>query len=131
MNESVFPPASSETVVTTSSSVDRGSSVGAWLAALQPAPPLALAQRLALALAPFADEPAERAPEACLDAGERLLDELLASGSTNRGSALDLLAVDALVTYAFHAAADSPQRLELRAARAMARLAALPGERLD
>jgi len=70
-------------------------------------------------------------PEACLEAGERLLDELLVSGSTSRGTALDLLAVDALVTYAFQAAADSPDRLEARAARAMARIASLPGERPD
>jgi len=105
--------------------------VGEWLAALQPAPPSALADRLRLALTPFAAEPLDRVPEACLDAGEQLLDELLATGSTTRGSALDLLAVDALVTYAFQAAADAPERLEARAARAMARIAALPGERPD
>lgn len=107
------------------------STVGEWLAALEPPPPAALAERLKLALAPFAPQPRDRVPEACLDAGERLLDELLATGSTTRGSALDLLAVDALVTYAFQAAADAPERLEARAARAMARIAALPGERPD
>ena len=105
--------------------------VGEWLAALQPPPPPVLAARLQLALAHFAAQAVDRVPEACLDAGEHLLDELLATGSTNRGSALDLLAVDALVTYAFQAAADSPERLEARAARAMARIAALPGERPD
>ena len=105
--------------------------VGQWLTALQPPAPPALAARLKLALAPFATQPVDRAPEACLDAGEQLLDDLLASGSTTRGSALDLLAVDALVTYAFQAAADAPERLEARAARAMARIAALPGERPD
>ncbi len=105
--------------------------VGDWLAALQPAPPPALAERLKLALAHVAAQAVDRVPEACLDAGEHLMDELLATGSTTRGSALDLLAVDALVTYAFQAAADSPERLEARAARAMARIAALPGERPD
>ncbi len=105
--------------------------IGDWLLAVDPTPPPALAARLASALQPYAGERADRAPEACLDAGERLLDELLASGSTSRGSALDLLTVDALVTYAFQAAADAPERLEARAARAMARLAALPGERPD
>lgn len=122
---------SAEPAVQTATATGTPRSVGQWLSELHPAPPPALAQRLAIALAPFAAEPADRAPEACLEAGERLLDELLASGSTNRGSALDLLAVDALVTYAFHAAADAPERLEARAARAMARLAALPGERPD
>ena len=105
--------------------------VGEWLAALQPPPPPALADRLKLALAHFAAQDVDRVPEACLDAGEHLLDELLATGSTSRGSALDLLAVDALVTYAFQAAADSPERLEARAARAMARIGALPGDRPD
>jgi hypothetical protein len=105
--------------------------VGGWLAMLSPPPPPALAARLRRALASFVDEPVERVPEACLDAGEQMLDDLLGSGSTNRGSALDLLAVDALVTYAFQAAGDAPDRLEARAARAMARLAALPGERPD
>ena len=65
-------------------------------------------------------------PEACLEAGESLLDSLIASGSTSRATALDLLAVDALVTYAFQAGADDPARLEERAARAMARIALLP-----
>jgi hypothetical protein len=62
----------------------------------------------------------------CLDAGERLLDALLNAGTTSRATALDLLAVDALITYAFQAAADDPARLEQRAAMAMARIAALP-----
>ena len=105
--------------------------VGQWLAALDPPAPPALAARLKLALAPYAQQQVDRVPEACLDAGEQLLDDLLAKGSTTRGSALDLLAVDALVTYAFQAAADAPERLEARAARAMARIAALPGERPD
>ena len=101
--------------------------VGEWLLALQPSPPRALALRLSELLAPYLQLPGDEAPEACLEAGERLLDTLLTSGSTSRGSALDLLAVDALVTYAFQATADDPRRLESRAARAMARIAALPG----
>jgi len=102
--------------------------VGGWLQALQPSPPRALASRLSELLAPYLTRPCEQAAESCLEAGERLLDTLLASGSTSRGSALDLLAVDALVTYAFQATADDPRQLEARAARAMARIAALPRE---
>jgi hypothetical protein len=105
--------------------------VGEWIATVEPRPPAALATRLESLLAPFASQPAERAPDACLEAGERLLDELLGSGSTSRGTALDLLAVDALVTYAFQAASDRPSDLDARAARAMARIAALPGQRPD
>ena len=100
--------------------------VGEWFDALSPAPPDGLRVRLSVLLQPFAQLPVEQVPEACLDAGERLLDALLASGSTSRATALDLLAVDALVTYAFQAGADDPARLEERAARAMARIALLP-----
>ncbi len=102
------------------------STVGAWLAALQPTPPPALVTRLAELLAPYQEQPVARVPDVCLEAGEQLLDALLSSGSTSRGTALDLLAVDALVTYAFQAGADEPQQLEVRAARAMQRIAALP-----
>lgn len=100
--------------------------VGDWMARIAPAPPTALHQRLRELVAPSAHRPVTDVPEACLEAGERLLDALLASGSTSRATALDLLAVDALVTYAFQAAADDPTRLEERAARAMQRIASLP-----
>lgn len=101
--------------------------VGEWMARIEPAPPAALHSRLCTLVEPWADLSVEQVPDACLEAGERLLDALLASGSTSRDTALDLLAVDSLVTYAFQAAADDPQRLEERTARAMACIAALPG----
>lgn len=100
--------------------------VGDWIARLEPAPPVALHHRLRDLVAPSAHRPVAEVPEACLEAGEMLLDALLTSGSTSRATALDLLAVDALVTYAFQAAADDPNRLEERAARAMSRIASLP-----
>lgn len=100
--------------------------VGEWIARMDPAPPPALHRRLSTLVSASAARPVAEVPEACLEAGEQLLDELLASGSTSRATALDLLAVDALITYAFQAAADDPARLEERAARAMARIAALP-----
>lgn len=101
--------------------------VGEWFDRLDPAPPPALHQRLRELVAASATRSVRDVPEACLDAGERLLDALLTSGSTSRATALDLLAVDALITYAFQAAADDPSRLEERTARAMTRIAALPG----
>jgi hypothetical protein len=101
--------------------------VGAWIEHLDPAPPTALHARLRDLLASAAARPVAEVPEACLEAGEQLLDALLASGSTSRDTALDLLAVDALITYAFQAAADDPSQMETRAARAMARIAAIPG----
>jgi len=104
-----------------------GTTVGGWFEALTPAPPEGLRERLFTLLQPYAHLPAQQVPEACLEAGERLLDALLASGTTSRATALDLLAVDSLVTYAFQSAADDPALLDARAARALARIAALPG----
>ena len=100
--------------------------VGSWLATLTPTPPAALRARLHELLVPYLDQPASHVPDACLEAGEHLLRKLLASGSTSRGTALELLAVDSLVTYAFQATASVPEQLESRAARAMERIAALP-----
>lgn len=75
-----------------------------------------------------ATRPVADVPDVCLEAGERLLASLLHSGSTSRATALDLLAVDSLVTFAFQAAADDPSRIEPRAAAAMRRIAALPAQ---
>ena len=100
--------------------------VGSWLATLTPTPPAALRARLSELLSPYLAQPISQVPDACLEAGEHLLRELLVSGSTSRGSALDLLAVDSLVTYAFQATAAVPEQLEWRAAQAMERIAALP-----
>jgi hypothetical protein len=102
--------------------------VGEWLSAIEPPPPAALASRLKEALGAHSNRPASEVPEACLEAGEELLDALLASGSTSRATAIDLLAVDSLVTYAFEVAADQPDRLESRSAQAMSRIACIPGE---
>jgi hypothetical protein len=68
--------------------------------------------------------PAET-PESYLAAGERLLTQLLSGDCSSRDCALDLLAADALVTYAFELAADDPSRIGERAQQATARLAAL------
>lgn len=104
--------------------------VGGWIATVDPRPPAALARRLEALLAPHAARPAAEVSDACLEAGETILDALLTSGSTSRETALDLLAVDALVTYAFQAAADDPRRIEERAAHAMTRIGRLPAEGL-
>jgi len=99
--------------------------IGEWLARREPAPPRALAERVLGLLAPYAGEDAARAADACLDAGEALLLELLRDGCASRQSALDLLAADALVTYAFEAAGADSSGLEERAHRAMVRISAL------
>lgn len=66
--------------------------------------------------------------ESLLRAGEVLLDAVLqASSGDGRGVALDLLAADACVTWAFEAAADAPSSLGARAEAAMQRIAEVAG----
>jgi hypothetical protein len=95
-----------------------------WLREREPAPPTRLAARIDEALGKRGDREQGNVSALCLEAAEELLGELAARPSAGRESALDLLAVDALVTYAFEAAADSPSTLESTATAAMIRLAA-------
>jgi hypothetical protein len=99
--------------------------VGEWLARRAPAPPPALRARLESALGAALGRDGVDAPEVMVGAAETLVDGLLRGDATSRESALDLLAADALVTYAFEAASESPASLVARASRAMTRLAAL------
>jgi hypothetical protein len=94
-----------------------------------PEAPPALAGRVEAALQAWAGErgepTAERTTEAYLGAAERLLRRLLREEGNSRLTAVDLLAADALVTLAFELAGDEPDRVDERAHRAMAQLAAL------
>jgi hypothetical protein len=105
----------------------------AWAASREPAPPPALAGAVARALGDaLGDVPnADGVTGACLLAAERVLARVLADDASSaaggareaaRDTGLDLLAADALVTYAFEAAADEPERLGDVARDAMARL---------
>jgi hypothetical protein len=87
-----------------------------------------LAARLAEVLGPDAAAPRAQIPEVCIATAESLLRDLLDRPSAGRESALDLLTVDALVTYAFEAASDDPARLSARAEDAMRRLSAVARE---
>jgi uncharacterized membrane protein len=100
-----------------------------WLDARRPVPPPALRTRIDVALGDSLASDAGDALEACLSAGERLVESLLRNNATTRESALDLLAADALVTYAFEAGSDRPRELAGRARDAMTRIAALGAER--
>jgi len=100
----------------------------AWLRARAPAPPEALRTRVVDALGSRATEDASRASEFCLAAATELLEQLLKQEPLGRESAIDLLAADALVTYAFEAAANDIDQLDARATAAMTQLAALTGE---
>ena len=99
--------------------------VGDWLRARVPAPPSPLAERLAEVLGARLSDDAGRSYESLLSAAESLLAELLALECARRDRALDLLAVDALVTYAFEAASESPDTIASRASRAMSEIARL------
>jgi hypothetical protein len=96
-----------------------------WLAARSPAPPAALRARIDAALGDDLQRESTDLSETCLAAAERLVRGLLDENATSRESALDLLAADALVTYAFEAASDQPDGLTRRASTAMLRIAAL------
>ena len=99
--------------------------VGEWLSGRSPRPPAALRARLEQALGDAWSAEDVDVTETCLAAAERLVSDLLRDNCTTRDSALELLAADALVTYAFEAAARSPADLVPRAAESMRRIAAL------
>lgn len=98
---------------------------GKWVAAHAEQPPAALRARLDGILNTETAGIDQSVSPALLQAGQSLLSTILVSGSTQRDAALDLLTADALVTYAFEAAADEPAALDARAADAMRAIAAL------
>jgi uncharacterized membrane protein len=99
--------------------------IGEWLATRTPAPPPALAARVRDLLGSKVDDDASAATDRLLDAAEQTVAALLREGRTGRESAADLLAADALVTYAFEAAASEPHAVVERARTAMMQLARL------
>ena len=102
--------------------------LSAWLDARRPAPPVRLRARIDAALGSALQGDANDVAAACLRAGEELTRELLQENATSRESALDLLAADALVTYAFEAASERPGELAAQCRAAMVRIATLAGE---
>ena len=94
-----------------------------WIRGRSPAPPPDLLSRIE-ALAARARS-TTIPTDALLDAAATAMADVLRGGCLTRGTALDLLAVDALVTYAFEAAADDPEQLDARTESAMARIAGL------
>jgi len=96
-----------------------------WLRDRTPPPPRRLVERIGEVLGDRAAASAADAPELCLDAAVELLGELYCRPG-GRESALDLLTVDALVTYAFEASASEPAKLQARALSAMSRLSLVP-----
>ncbi|HEY7878923.1 MAG TPA: hypothetical protein VIC55_11880 [Gemmatimonadaceae bacterium] len=99
--------------------------IGEWLDTRTPSPPAELAVVLRGELGPALALDAALLGEESLAAAERLLARALATGCRERAQAVVLLAADALVTYAFEAAAEEPDKLGERAAAAVRRLSRL------
>jgi hypothetical protein len=99
-----------------------------WIERCDPEPPAALAQRMREAVSAMPVGPARSVPEAAVDAALLMLDSLLRDADSTRGGALRLLAADALMTYAFEAAADTPHRIDALGAEAMRRIAAVTAD---
>ena len=92
-----------------------------WLAHREPSPPRVLRERveaLALAVPEREGDPAGT----LLDAAAAALAGLATRPAEDRATALDLLAVDALVTYALEWTAEAPDDLPGLSERAMSRL---------
>jgi len=66
--------------------------------------------------------------DAFIAASEVLLKRVLEGGAVARANALDLLAADACVTWAFEAAADNPRLITEHAERATRGIAAIAAE---
>jgi hypothetical protein len=98
-------------------------SVVRWVNERRADVPTRLAARLDDVLGDRADGADRDVVAAYLDAADALLRDLLSRDSTGRDVALDLLTVDALVTYAFEAAARDPATLERCAEAAASRFA--------
>ncbi len=99
--------------------------VGQWLETREPSPPPALSARLREALGDSILRPASEASDILLSASEQVVCALLKTGSTSRDTAIDLLAADALVTYALEATSEAPESMRERALDAMRRIAAV------
>ena len=90
-----------------------------WLSRPDHDPPEELAAAMRSALDPSTENPTA---DDLLGAAERLLDRVLRTDCETRASALDLLAVDALMTHALLVASEDPAAPEDFAERAMHRI---------
>ena len=100
--------------------------VAHWLSTQSPEPPAELLAHIVAVLGADARRPVEETANVCLAVAARRLQELVTAGRFERESALDLLCVDALVTFAFeHASASAGKDLDRFSDEAIMRLGAL------
>jgi len=99
-------------------------SASAWIGDARPEAPERLIARVREVLESHPKWEQLPVADALVEAADALLREVLREGDgPARDRALDLLAADACVTWAFEAAADEPSKLVRRARSAMERLA--------
>ena len=104
--------------------------MGQWLESRTPPPPEMLRSRIMSALGDARDRDVADTERTCLEAAERVLTGLFGDGTGERCEAADLLAADALVTYALEFAADAPDGFAERATRAIERFGQLHAGRV-
>ncbi len=97
----------------------------AWFGTREREVPVPLAARLRGIIADATRGDDAQVADRLLATGVRLCAAVATARPMTRDHALDLLAADALVTYAFEAAADDPERLVARADAAMRDIASL------
>lgn len=102
-------------------------SASAWLAARSANVPAALMRRVLDATS--GTDATRRTDETLLEGALQVARGVLDAEPMERAHALDLLAADALVTFAFEAAAEEPSRVAALADPAMRRIAELLEER--
>ena len=100
----------------------------AWLTSRTPAAPADLVECVRALFKEHPEWNVLHRADAFIAASEELLRRVLGHSCAARSSALDLLAADACVTYAFEAAADEPGTIAARAESAMRRIAAIAAE---
>ncbi len=104
-----------------------------WIVRHSASVPDALTERVLDILGGDGDQAGARTGELCLAAATRSLEELLADARYGRDGALHLLAIDALMTFAFEHAGESDatpealRKLASHGARTMAQLATARG----
>ena len=99
----------------------RDGQVRNWLAHREPSPPRVLRERVEALARAVPERPGDPAGT-LLDAAEAALAGLSRQSADDRATALDLLAVDALVTYALEWVAQAPEEIPALSAQAMSRL---------
>ena len=99
-----------------------------WLKAREPEAPPALMTCVRELLESHPEWEQLPRVDAFIEASEVLLRRVLEGGTVARANALDLLAADACVTWAFEAAADEPSSIAGRAERATNGIAAIAAE---